>query len=84
MVRIPRKKVGRGNTSVADKKSHLHTEKVQASVFVTFNDPFPLFLKRKKILEMPGIEPGAFHMQSERATTALHPLLNIAFLEVSL
>ena len=25
--------------------------------------------------EMPGIEPGAFHMQSERATTALHPLL---------
>ena len=22
---------------------------------------------------MPGIEPGAFHMQSERATTALHP-----------
>ena len=24
---------------------------------------------------MPGIEPGAFHMQSERATTALHPLL---------
>ena len=27
----------------------------------------------KKPLEMPGIEPGAFHMQSERATTALHP-----------
>ncbi len=26
-------------------------------------------------LEMPGIEPGAFHMQSERATTALHPLI---------
>ena len=25
-------------------------------------------------VEMPGIEPGAFHMQSERATTALHPL----------
>ena len=23
---------------------------------------------------MPGIEAGAFHMQSERATTALHPL----------
>ena len=22
---------------------------------------------------MPGIEPGAFHMQSELATTALHP-----------
>ena len=33
---------------------------------------------------MPGIEPGAFHMQSERATTALHPLLmynvNLCFL----
>ena len=27
------------------------------------------------LLEMPGIEPGAFHMQSERATTALHPLV---------
>ena len=27
------------------------------------------------LLEMPGIEPGAFHMQSERATTALHPLI---------
>ncbi len=24
---------------------------------------------------MPGIEPGAFHMQSERSTTELHPLL---------
>ena len=24
-------------------------------------------------MEIPGIEPGAFHMQSERATTALHP-----------
>jgi hypothetical protein len=28
-----------------------------------------------KELEMPGIEPGAFHMQSERSTTELHPLL---------
>ena len=28
-------------------------------------------------LEMPGIEPGAFHMQSERATTALHPLFPV-------
>ena len=26
-----------------------------------------------KALEMPGIEPGAFHMQSERSTTELHP-----------
>ena len=24
-------------------------------------------------MEMPGIEPGAFHMQSERSTTELHP-----------
>ena len=30
--------------------------------------------KKKKKLEMPGIEPGAFHMQSERSTTELHPL----------
>ena len=22
---------------------------------------------------MPGIEPGAFHMRSERSTTELHP-----------
>ena len=29
----------------------------------------------KKILEMRGIEPRAFHMQSERSTTELHPLL---------
>ena len=27
-----------------------------------------------KILEMPGIEPGASRMQSERSTTELHPL----------
>ena len=31
--------------------------------------------KIQKNVEMPGIEPGAFHMQSERATTALHPRL---------
>ena len=29
----------------------------------------------KKWLEMPGIEPGAFHMQSERSTAELHPLV---------
>jgi hypothetical protein len=28
-----------------------------------------------QLLEVPGIEPGAFHMQSERATTALYPLI---------
>ena len=32
------------------------------------------YIENKTTLEMPGIEPGAFHMQSERATTALHPL----------
>ena len=26
---------------------------------------------------MPGIEPGAFHMQSERSTAELHPPLTI-------
>ena len=32
----------------------------------------------QKILEMRGIEPRAFHMQSERSTTELHPLaLNV-------
>ena len=25
-------------------------------------------------VEMPGFEPGAFHMRSERSTTELHPL----------
>ena len=27
----------------------------------------------KKTMEMPGIEPEAFHMQSERSTTEPHP-----------
>ena len=27
----------------------------------------------KTYVEMPGIEPGAFHMQSERSTAELHP-----------
>ena len=27
----------------------------------------------KVVVEMPGIEPGAFHMQSERSTAELHP-----------
>ena len=30
-------------------------------------------IEDKKNMEMPGIEPGAFHMQSERSTTELHP-----------
>ena len=28
---------------------------------------------KKKKVEMPGIEPGASHMRSERSTTELHP-----------
>lgn len=27
----------------------------------------------KKWLELPGIEPGTFHMRSERSTTELQP-----------
>ena len=27
----------------------------------------------KTYMEMPGIEPGTFHMQSERSTAELHP-----------
>ena len=33
-------------------------------------------IKSKKDVEMRGIEPRAFHMQSERSTTELHPLSN--------
>ena len=32
-------------------------------------------------MEMPGIEPGAFHMQSERSTAELHPRAWLPFLE---
>ena len=31
-------------------------------------------VKSIKNMEMRGIEPRAFHMQSERSTTELHPL----------
>ena len=31
-------------------------------------------IKEAKTVEMRGIEPRAFHMQSERSTTELHPL----------
>ena len=30
-------------------------------------------------MEMPGIEPGASHMQSVRSTTELHPLTLVSF-----
>ena len=29
--------------------------------------------REQNYMEMPGIEPGAFHMQSERSTTEPHP-----------
>ncbi len=29
--------------------------------------------EKRNIVEMPGIEPGAFHMQSERSTAELQP-----------
>ena len=31
--------------------------------------------RKKLIVEMPGIEPGTFHMQSERSTAELQPHL---------
>ena len=31
------------------------------------------FMNKNLYMEMPGIEPGAFHMQSERSTTEPHP-----------
>ena len=34
-----------------------------------------LRIYQNEVLEMPGIEPGAFHMQSERSTTEPHPRL---------
>ena len=36
----------------------------------------PIPSKETKTLEMPGIEPGASHMRSERSTTELHPHRN--------
>ena len=29
--------------------------------------------KKDDIMELPGIEPGTFHMRSERSTTELQP-----------
>ena len=41
---------------------------------MVYNNHFYLRHKIAKKMEMPGIEPGAFHMQSERSTTEPHPL----------
>ena len=35
-------------------------------------------------MEMPGIEPGAFHMQSERSTTEPHPRYKLYNLTLSM
>jgi hypothetical protein len=36
----------------------------------------------KKVVEMRGIEPRAFHMQSERSTTELHPRMPLQKLQI--
>ena len=46
--------------------------RIVAGMYVTHSAQ----LQRIKSLEMPGIEPGASHMQSERSTTELHPQIN--------
>ena len=38
-----------------------------------------MILVLKSTMEMPGIEPGTFHMQSERSTTELHPHIIIVY-----
>ena len=61
-------------------KRHLCISKHQ-NVFLTHGShifpsvclKFLLIIKTKRFVEMPGIEPGAFHMQSERSTAELHP-----------
>ena len=39
-----------------------------------FNSRTSPYFFRSKIMETPGIEPGASRMRSERSTTELHPL----------
>ena len=41
------------------------------------NDTFLKYYNRRKNMEMRGIEPRAFHMQSEHSTTELHPHIQI-------
>ena len=55
-----------------------YSKNICVDIAVFFTKPEPEIVANNKkyfSLEMPGIEPGAFHLQSERATTALHPLL---------
>merc|ERR1712120_22198 len=40
----------------------------------TASNIFSLVVNTRSKMEMRGIEPRAFHMQSERSTTELHPL----------
>ena len=41
-----------------------------------------LRLLQQKVMEMPGIEPGAFRMQSGRSTTEPHPLTIVQMIDV--
>ena len=43
-------------------------------IFTQLTIAFFIIHQVAKQLEMRGIEPRAFHMQSERSTTELHPL----------
>ena len=43
----------------------------------TAGNIFSLLVHTLPKMEMRGIEPRAFHMQSERSTTELHPLLGV-------
>ena len=58
------------NFTIYFSETFLHTKRVHRQ----------LWYRRLKIMEMPGIEPGAFHMRSKRSTTELHPLWFIYFL----
>ena len=49
------------------------TQQYSIQTATTCNFDFSNFDFSKTYMEMPGIEPGAFHMQSERSTAELHP-----------
>ena len=57
---------------------HFHLTVHERHNLIGFN-----YIDKKLGVEMPGIEPGAFHMQSERSTTELHPLHNDRTLNLS-
>ena len=60
----------------ATQKNQIWDDGRVVTVFLSLTGPQHAFVvKIKTIVEMPGIEPGTFHMQSERSTTELHPQL---------